>query len=143
MKIRSVWLAATLLLGLGGAARAFPVGDPVGPYADPGITDYPCVAPNWDNTPRAGRRGLVLHGSHPDLFRRNLRQGVERALRLPPQERLLFIKSWNEWAEGNYLEPDLRFGHSWLEAVRDELRQPSLPPGKPARAAPAHAEPVA
>jgi len=95
---------------------------------DPGITDYPCVAPTWDNTPRAGRRGLLLHNSHPDLFRRNLRQGVERAMRLPAPERLLFIKSWNEWAEGNYLEPDLRFGHRWLEAVRDELRPASMPP---------------
>jgi branched-chain amino acid transport system substrate-binding protein len=43
MKIRSAWLAATLFLGLGGAAQAFPVGDPVGPYADPGITDKEIV----------------------------------------------------------------------------------------------------
>src|SRR5208282_2905223 len=43
MKLRSTWLAAALCLGLGGAAQAFPVGDPVGPYADPGITDKEIV----------------------------------------------------------------------------------------------------
>ena len=33
------------------------------------------------------------------------------------------MKSWNEWAEGNHLEPDLRYGHGWLEALREELRR--------------------
>jgi hypothetical protein len=85
-----------------------------------GLNDYPSVGPGWDNTPRSTTRGIVLHGSHPDLFRRNLRQGVVRVMRLDPDERFIFIKAWNEWAEGNHLEPDLRFGHAWLEAVRHE-----------------------
>jgi len=50
------------------------------------------------------------------------------ALRLiadvPFEQRILFIRSGNEWAEGNHLEPDLRFGHGFLEAVREELRAP-------------------
>lgn len=37
-----------------------------------------------------------------------------------PEERIVFAKAWNEWAEGNHLEPDLKFGHGWLEAIRDE-----------------------
>jgi lipopolysaccharide biosynthesis protein len=85
-----------------------------------GLRDYPSVGPSWDNTPRSGVRGIVLHQSHPDLFRRNLRQAVARALRRDPSERFVFIKAWNEWAEGNHLEPDVKFGHGWLEAVRDE-----------------------
>jgi hypothetical protein len=40
----------------------------------------------------------------------------------PLEHRLIFIKSWNEWAEGNYMEPDLQFGHGYLEVLRDELR---------------------
>jgi lipopolysaccharide biosynthesis protein len=87
---------------------------------EPGLNDYPSVGPTWDNTPRSGQRGILLHGSHPDLFRRNLRLARERALRLAPEERLLFIKAWNEWAEGNHLEPDLKFGRAWLQVVRDE-----------------------
>jgi len=50
---------------------------------------------------------------------------VEYLSRRPPQQRLLFIKSWNEWAEGNYLEPDREFGHGFLQALAGELAVPS------------------
>ena len=39
----------------------------------------------------------------------------------PPERRLLFLKAWNEWAEGNHLEPDLRFGTGFLQVVADAL----------------------
>jgi hypothetical protein len=84
---------------------------------------YPCVIPNWDNTPRCGVAGMVLHGSTPDLFRRHLRATLGQVAHKPAEHRIVFIKSWNEWAEGNYLEPDLRFGRSYLEVLRDEIRR--------------------
>ena len=34
------------------------------------------------------------------------------------ENRVIFIKSWNEWAEGNHMEPDLKFGHKYLEVVK-------------------------
>lgn len=86
---------------------------------------FPCVIPNWDNTPRSGYRGLVLHGATPELFRSHLRAAVSLAQRARPEHRLLFVKSWNEWAEGNHLEPDVRFGRGYLEVMRDELFTPS------------------
>lgn len=79
----------------------------------------PCVYPNWDNTPRSGRDGLVITGSHPDKFRDLVAAAASGTAHRPEPERLLWVKSWNEWAEGNYLEPDLEFGHGWLEALRD------------------------
>lgn len=88
----------------------------------PGIETYPCVIPNWDNTPRSGMNGMVLHGSTPELFRRHLRDAKLKIADLPAGRRFLFIKSWNEWAEGNHLEPDLRFGRQYLEVLRDEVQ---------------------
>jgi hypothetical protein len=86
-----------------------------------GGLSYPCVLPNWDNTPRSRENGLVLQNSTPEYFRLLLRNAFDRVADRAPAQRLVFIKSWNEWAEGNYLEPDRRFGHQYLEAVRIEL----------------------
>jgi len=92
------------------------------PPFDPGLTQFPCVIPNWDNTPRSGVRGVVLHGSTPERYQQHLREAMEQVSVRPVDQRLIFIKSWNEWAEGNYLEPDQRFGRAYLEATRDLLR---------------------
>ena len=82
---------------------------------------YPCVMHAWDNTPRSGRNGGVLVGATPELFRRVLEQNIEVLEERPPERRLLFLKSWNEWAEGNHLEPDLRLGTGFLNAVGEAL----------------------
>jgi lipopolysaccharide biosynthesis protein len=105
-----------------------PVSSPMD--AGPGRV-YPGVYPNWDNTPRCASRGLVLHGSTPGKFRVHLRAAIDEVRTLPSDERLVFVKSWNEWAEGNHLEPDQRFGLGYLEAVRDEVRRGS--PAAPGR----------
>jgi lipopolysaccharide biosynthesis protein len=91
------------------------------PRSRPNFDAYPCVIPNWDNTPRSGVRGLVFHESDPELFRRNVRDALRFVEDRKDEYRLVFLKSWNEWAEGNYMEPDLRYGHGYLEALRDEL----------------------
>ncbi len=88
----------------------------------PGIENYPCLLPNWDNTPRSGRNGLVLDGSSPELFRVQVRKSLEMMSDIPWERKLIFIKSWNEWAEGNYLEPDLKFGKAYLEVISEEVR---------------------
>lgn len=82
---------------------------------------YPCVLPNWDNTPRAGVGGFVLVGSTPELFRQHLRSAIGQVADRKPDHQIVFIKSWNEWAEGNYLEPDLVWKLDYLKAIKDEL----------------------
>ena len=82
---------------------------------------YPSVVPNWDNTPRSSLRGLVLHGSTPELFGQHLRSTLEQIAHKPRDHRIIFIKSWNEWAEGNHLEPDWKFGRQYLEVLNAEL----------------------
>jgi lipopolysaccharide biosynthesis protein len=90
---------------------------------------YPCLVHAWDNTPRAGRNGVVFTGASPALFGRLL-DGAVRVLRdKPPERRLLFLKSWNEWAEGNYLEPDLALGDGYLRAVAASLGVVPAPDG--------------
>ena len=82
---------------------------------------HPCVYPNWDNTPRAGTGGLVITGSSPEAFRVHVRSALDSLADHPPETRLLFVKSWNEWAEGNYLEPDLQYGDGFLRVVAEEV----------------------
>ena len=82
---------------------------------------FPGVYPNWDNTPRLGRRGVVVTGSTPERFGAHVRRGIEITTACPAGEQILFIKSWNEWAEGNYLEPDAEYGLARLAALRHEL----------------------
>jgi hypothetical protein len=85
--------------------------------------DYPCVFPNWDNTPRSGKNGWVLHGSTPELFGIHFRKALHLVQHLPAEHRIIFVKSWNEWAEGNHLEPDLRFGRAYLQVIKDEMQK--------------------
>jgi hypothetical protein len=84
---------------------------------------YPSVIHAWDNTPRSGKRGTVIFGSNPEKFRLLLRKAfdVTRGYEQHSDERLVFLKSWNEWAEGNHLEPDLKFGTQYLQVVKEEL----------------------
>lgn len=88
----------------------------------PGIESFPCLIPGWDNTPRSGANGRVLHRSTPEGFRRHVRRALQRTRNVPREHRLIFVKSWNEWAEGNHLEPDLKFGHGYLTVLQDEMR---------------------
>lgn len=79
---------------------------------------HPVLIPNWDNTPRSGFRGAVLDGSTPELFEELCTHAAAMLRSVPDDEhRLVFVKSWNEWAEGNYLEPDLDHGLAYLEAL--------------------------
>jgi hypothetical protein len=98
------------------------------PYLLEGCTEeldvHPAVTPNWDNTPRSQARGFVLHRSTPELFRRHLRDALSLIKSHPIERRLIFLKSWNEWAEGNYVEPDERFGHDYLKVIREEVAAP-------------------
>ena len=84
------------------------------------FVQYPCVIPNWDNTPRSKYNGLVFLDSTPELFRKHLNEAIEISHNQPNGEKFIFIKSWNEWAEGNYLEPDINSGKSYLEIIKQE-----------------------
>ncbi len=82
----------------------------------------PSVLPNWDNSPRSGKKGWIIRGSDPDLFGENFKDMLKFVLKQDKNpNNIILLKSWNEWAEGNYLEPDMRFGKGYLEAIRSAL----------------------
>ena len=114
-----------LLRTLRGRPRALYSYEKILPYLIMGEASkddvHPCAIPNWDNSPRSGINGVILHGSTPELYGRHLRMTLKQVMDKPFDRRLVFIKSWNEWAEGNHLEPDLRFGRRWLEVTKEEI----------------------
>lgn len=74
-----------------------------------------------DATPRSGKEGWIVTDSTPELFGKHLREAVEMVRGKAPEHRIILLKSWNEWAEGNYVEPDLKWGRGYLEAIRREV----------------------
>lgn len=80
---------------------------------------YPTLVPNWDHTPRSGRGGYLYHKSTPELFYCHAKEVLSKVSSKKDADNLVFLKSWNEWGEGNYIEPDLKFGHGYLKALSD------------------------
>jgi lipopolysaccharide biosynthesis protein len=80
---------------------------------------FPGVMVAFDNTPRRQWAPDIWYGSNPYTFRRWLAAAVRSVVHRPSDERLVFVNAWNEWAEGAVLEPNDRFGRSYLLAVRD------------------------
>jgi lipopolysaccharide biosynthesis protein len=87
----------------------------------PPFPRFPGLTPSWDNTPRRRRDGVVLTGSTPELYQTWLEACLARAAGSGGSESLVFVNAWNEWGEGNHLEPEARFGLGYLEATRRAL----------------------
>ena len=76
----------------------------------------PTLFPNWDHTPRSHAHGFLLQGSTPALFQHHA-AAIQRLVS-QKQNQLVFLKSWNEWGEGNYMEPDARYGRAYIDALK-------------------------
>ncbi len=80
---------------------------------------FPGLMVAFDNTARRQSKPDIWYGSNPYTFRRWLAAAAAAVAHRPPDERLIFVNAWNEWAEGAVLEPSARFGSTFLLAVRD------------------------
>jgi Glycosyltransferase WbsX len=76
------------------------------------------VVPCWDNTPRRKVDALILGGACPEKYAEWLEIAIDRSTPLATGEKLVFVNAWNEWGEGNHLEPCQRWGRAYLEATR-------------------------
>lgn len=83
---------------------------------------FPCVTPQWDNTARRAEGATVFDGSTPAVYERWLSHALATANGIT-DEPLVFVNSWNEWAEGAHLEPDRRWGRGYLRATRSALQK--------------------
>lgn len=83
--------------------------------------DYKTVLPSWDNTARRKDSGRIYQNSSPDFYRKWLYNSIKITEKIHPENKLLFINAWNEWAEGAHLEPDRKYGFAYLEATLDAL----------------------
>ena len=83
----------------------------------------PTIFPNWDHSPRSKGKTFIAHNSTPEFFRKHIKEVIEIVEKKPAEKNLVFIKSWNEWAEGNYMEPDRRYGRKYLEVFKEENKR--------------------
>ncbi|MDR2473249.1 MAG: glycoside hydrolase family 99-like domain-containing protein, partial [Tannerella sp.] len=100
---------------------------------DYGVPYFPNVTMGWDSSPRCdlndewGNWGYpftnTIGNNTPENFKTALQMTKDRLLSDPHGPRILNINCWNEWTEGSYLEPDVRTGMAYLEAVKDVFKQ--------------------
>ena len=83
---------------------------------------YPGITPSWDNTARRKENYFVLHNSTPAKYKKWLTHIVKNYPWNKMPESFLFINAWNEWAEGNHLEPCQKWGLKYLEVTQEALR---------------------
>lgn len=88
----------------------------------PSEKEFLSVITSWDNTARRGKKGYMFLNTKPEIYELWLRGVIEKTQQLySGDERLVFINAWNEWAEGTYLEPDVKYGHGYLSATSKAL----------------------
>ena len=93
---------------------------------EPEYVHFRCVTPGFDNSARRSESAAIFVGNTPEKYEGWLREVVQKTeSRNKGEEQIVFVNAWNEWAEGNHLEPDLRNGHDFLEATARALDSPS------------------
>ena len=90
---------------------------------DTDIRIIPAILPQWDHTPRSGWNGHFLVNSTPALFKEHVMEALNAIKNKPDDYKIILLKSWNEWGEGNMMEPDLIYGRGFISALKDALRE--------------------
>lgn len=76
----------------------------------------PAIVPQWDHTPRSGWNGTLFVNATPEYFYQHAKE-VLSAVK-GKKHPIVFLKSWNEWGEGNMMEPDITYGRGFIDALR-------------------------
>jgi hypothetical protein len=89
----------------------------------PDYPRWPGVTPGFDNSPRRQRDASIFVGQSPQVYQEWLSEALRRSNRVAHRYEghsrgVVSINAWNEWGEGNHLEPDARFGQDFLHATK-------------------------
>lgn len=89
----------------------------------PSNKHFDCIMPGWDNTARRKQNAFIIDGSTPEKYKEWFEFICKNATVYSEEENFVFINAWNEWAEGNHLEPDRKWGLEYLEKTREVLQK--------------------
>lgn len=84
---------------------------------------YPGITCGWDHTPRSGRKGNLFTHFSKALFKEHIKDIFRLVKNKNPEHQVIFLKSWNEWGEGNFMEPDMEFGRAKIEAMKEAFEE--------------------
>lgn len=82
---------------------------------------YPTIIPQFDRTARAGNQAIIYHNSSPKLFGEQIELVLEKIKEKEEQHKIVFLSSWNEWGEGSYIEPDVKYGWGYLDELKNKI----------------------
>jgi len=82
---------------------------------------YPSLCAGYDRSPRAGRNAQMFYNFTPDTWRLHIRDLFSYIKDKDYEHNIVMLKSWNEWGESNYIEPDIKYGTALLDTLREEL----------------------
>ena len=84
---------------------------------------FPSIICGWDHTPRSGKKGMVYINFTLENFRKHVKDICKVVENKEDEHKVIFLKSWNEWGEGNFMEPDLEFGRGKIETLKSVLKE--------------------
>lgn len=84
---------------------------------------FPGIAPMWDNSARKRKNYFLFKNSRPEIYSKWLNSILEKFDPFSEEENFIFINAWNEWAEGNHLEPCQKWGRQYLEVTKKSLEE--------------------
>lgn len=84
---------------------------------------FPTLVAGYDRTPRAGRKAQIFYNFTPESWKKHILDVLRYVRDKDKEHRIVFLKSWNEWGESNYMEPDLKYGTAMLDVLKECLEE--------------------
>lgn len=79
----------------------------------------PSIISGYDHSPRSGKYGVIIHNMTPEIFYKHCKDVLN--ITKIKNNKFIMLRSWNEWGEGNYMEPDLKYGKAFIYMLRKAI----------------------